>query len=108
MQQETDLSKIGEPKPNELFDKGLQLGRLLEAQIDEYIEKHGDIEAHVILLACDYVIKHWKERLGAMNEHYGSYYGKLKETIKEIGVSVHEPLTNDGIESRNFEVPKNV
>lgn len=74
----------------------LELGRKFEKTIEDFsIDKQSDISFLVIMGATDYLIKSHKNR---MNE-VGQYYLKLKGITNDLGMKVHEPYANDGVEA---------
>ena len=87
-------------------DRGIQdgkmaqivnLGRIFEKAIDGFIAENGDAEADIILGACDYIIKTYRERMSAVAKNYGA----LKRIAEVEGIKIREPYAFDGIPSRN-------
>ena len=70
----------------------VELGRIFEKAIDNF----GGVNAKVVLGACDYIIKIYKERMAAIAENYGT----LKRVVEQEGIKIREPYVNDGIPAR--------
>lgn len=76
----------------------VDLGRIFEMQIDKFIEATGgDVSGKIVLGACDYIIKTYKERMSAMGENYG----RLKRVVDQEGIKIREPYVNDGVMPRD-------